>query len=242
MKTWTFVSVCLTACLTTLVAGCAPTKVYTMDEFTGTLPRPERILVYDFAVAPDEVQLDKGIGAEIQQAMNGTPRTEEERKIGHVVADALARHLVTVIAELGIPVARASGTPPTTGNILTIQGQFVSIDQGNRTERVIIGLGMGRSDVKANIQAYDMQGGGRILACSFQTDAKSGYKPGAAETMGAGAAAGNLAASAAVTAGSTTASELLSANVEADAERTAKNIAPKLKQYFVMQGWIQSSN
>src|SRR5258708_38346575 len=107
MKTWTFLSLCLAGCLITLVAGCAPTKVYTMDEFTGTLPRPERILVYDFAVSPDEVQLTKGIGADIAQAMKGTPRTEEERAVGHKVADALSRHLVTEIAKVGIPVDRA---------------------------------------------------------------------------------------------------------------------------------------
>jgi hypothetical protein len=228
------------ACLLALAAGCAPTKVYTDNEFTGMLPKPDRILVYNFATSPEEVKLTRGIAAEIEQAASGKSRTEEEKAVGKKTADALAAHLVKELSQFGIPVDRASGPPQVTGNVLTIEGQFISIDQGNQTERVIIGLGMGRSDVKTVVQVYDARGGGRILCAQFETDAKSGFKPGAAETMGVGAAAGHLAVSAAATAGTTVISETFGTTVEADADRTAKNIVKKLKAYFVMQDWIPS--
>jgi len=224
-----------------IFAGCAPTKVTTINESSALLPRPDRILVYNFAVSPDEVKLTRGIAADIEQAMSGTPRTEEEITVGRKTADALATHLVKELAQFGIPVDRASGTPPTTGNVLEIEGQFISIDEGNRTERVIIGLGIGRTDVRAMTQVYDARSGARTLAVQFESNAKSGYKPGAAETMGAGAAAGHLATSAAVTAGGTVVSEAFGATVEADAERTAKDIVKKLKVYIEMQGWTLPS-
>jgi hypothetical protein len=241
MKNQMVLNLSIAACVLAIAAGCAPTKVYTDNEFTGMLPKPDRVLVYNFAVSPEEVKLTRGIAADIERASSGKSRTEDEKAVGQKTADALAQQLVKQLATLGIPVDRASGPPQVTGNVLTIEGQFMSIDQGNQTERVVIGLGMGRTDVKTMVQVYDARGGGRILAAQFETDAKSGYKPGAAETMGAGAAAGHLVTSAAVTVGGTAVSETIGATVEADAERTAKNIVTKLKAYYVMQGWIPAA-
>lgn len=129
-----------------VTAGCAPTEVQTTFERNAPMPRPERILVYDFATSPSDVQSNVQVYATTQQ---GLERLEE-----------------------------------------------------------------------------------------FTTDARSGYKPGAAETMGAGAAAGNLAAAAAVSAGAGVLSETLSADVDADAKRTADRVAQQLQQYFAQQGWI----
>jgi hypothetical protein len=53
---------------------------------------------------------------------------------------------------MGVPAERAAGTPPNYGNIIEIVGQFLSIDEGNWAERVVIGLGAGRMNVKALVQ------------------------------------------------------------------------------------------
>ena len=98
-------------------------------------------------------------------------------------------------------------------------------------------MGAGRTDVKASVQVFSDQNGKELLVRQFETDAMSGRKPGAAETLGAGAAAGTLGTAAAVTAGTTALSETLGATVEADAARTAKQIADKLKAFFVARGW-----
>jgi hypothetical protein len=40
-------------------AGCAPTNVQQQQNMTATqLPGPDLVLVYDFAVSPEEVKLD----------------------------------------------------------------------------------------------------------------------------------------------------------------------------------------
>jgi hypothetical protein len=128
--------------------------------------------------------------------------------------------------------------PVASGPTLAISGLFLSIDEGNRAERVVIGLGAGRSEVRTSVQVAELFPEGRWLVELFEIDAKSGRKPGAAETMGAGAAAGTLAASAAITAAGSVAAEAFGADVEADAERTAAKIATALQSLFERQGWI----
>ena len=50
-----------------VVSSCAPTNVKQENMTLTQLPRPDRILVYDFAVSPDEVMLDKGLSADLMQ-------------------------------------------------------------------------------------------------------------------------------------------------------------------------------
>ena len=42
-----------------------------------------------------------------------------------------------------------------------ITGQLVSIDEGDRTERIVIGLGADRSDVRVRVQVYEVPPSGR---------------------------------------------------------------------------------
>src|SRR5690349_6072583 len=70
------------------------------------LPRPQIVVVQDFAVAPGQVQLDPGLGGTIDETLLGNslpPRTAQEEQLGRQVADALADKLVIQIRDLGLP-------------------------------------------------------------------------------------------------------------------------------------------
>ena len=223
----------------TLSFALACTSVQTTQEYVGSpLPKPDRVLVYDFATSPGEVRLDRGLSAKVVEASKGDPRTEQERELGSKVATALREHLIKSLRDLGLPAQRGMGTPPTDGNSLLIEGQFISIDQGNRTERVVIGLGAGRSDVETHVQLQFARDGGDQALEKLDVTAKGGRTPGAAETLGVGALAGHLVVSAAVTTGAATVDETLTGTVEADAKRTASKIIKELKPFFARQGWI----
>jgi len=224
------------------LSGCVPTQVNTISQYAGPVPRPNTVFVYNFAVSPDEVQLDRGISARIQELVDKTPRTKEEKAVGHAVAEALATHLVKELNAIGVPAQRARGVPTTTGNSVEIEGQFLSLDQGNRTERVVIGLGAGRTDVKTLTQVYDARFGTRMLVQEFDTDAKSGYKPGMAEMMAVGVLTHHLLVSTLASGAMAAGSEAFFAGVDADARRTAQEIVTQLGQFFVAQGWIPASN
>ena len=239
MKIQTLSKLCLAVCIASLFAGCASTTVTLDSQYGGKLPKPDHIYVHNFAVSPDEVKLDSGISGDVQSLVNKTPRTETELAVGRKVADALANHLVTEITPLGFVVSREYSPAPESGNSLAVQGVFLSINEGDQAERVVIGLGMGRTDVRTMVQAFDFSAGKKILVTEFGVNARSGSSPGMAETMGVGALTGHLVTSAVVSSGVQVGTEAFSANVEADADRTAKIIARQLKTYFLSQGWIQ---
>jgi hypothetical protein len=222
-----------------MILGCAPTQVQSTYQRDAAMPRPEQVLVYDFAVSPMDVQLDRGLSGQVEQMAKGSPRTEQEIQLGQQAARALSQKLVSRINAMGLPARRVVGAPSRWEKAVLIEGQFVSIDQGNSTERNVIGLGVGRSQVQTLVQVYETRGAQLVKLQEFATDAASGIRPGAAETMGVGAAAGTLGVSAAVTAAGTVGSELFGATVQADAQRTAADIADKLQAYFTEQGWIQ---
>ena len=231
----------LTLMILAIAAGCAPTNVQ-QEKMTATeLPRPDHILVYDFAVTPQEVELDKGLSADLMQKYRehkGTSRTAEEIKVGHKVAETVAAELVKHIRSYGLMAERALGLPPTEGKVLMVKGQILSIDEGNRAERVAIGLGAGRTSVQANVQVYEITPEGKQEVDSLRGTAKSGRKPGMGEMMGLGGIAGHLLTSTVVSGVLSGASEMTSATVEADGKRLAENIAQDLGKFFVDQGWI----
>jgi hypothetical protein len=231
----------LTVCVLAIAVGCAPTNVQQQSTTLTQLPRPDVIMVYDFAVSPDEVKLDTGLSAELMQKYEqhkGASPTAQEIKLGHKVAETVANELVKKIRSFGLWAERGFGYPYGRGKVLMVKGQFVSIDQGNRTERVAVGLGAGRSDVQANVQVFELTPQGLQKVESLRADAKSGYKPGMAEMMGAGAIAGHLLMSTVVSGVVAGASEMTSATVEADGKRLADKIATELGNFFVNQAWI----
>lgn len=227
------------------LAACAPSKVETTEAYEGArLPRPDAIVVNDFAVASEGVQLDRGLGSRAERVLSGGSSAEAERKLGRAVANAVSDTLVAELRAAGLPAARASDPIGSTGtNRLIVSGELMSIDQGNRTRRTLIGLGAGQSRVASDTNVvYSITEGGERSLLAFRADAESSRKPGAAETMGVGAVTGRLATSAVVAGaagvGGPAISDNLDPSVEADARRMARGIAEKIEDFARQQGWL----
>ena len=215
------------------LGGC--TTVDVVSQYDGPMmPRPERVLVYDLACSPDEVELDSGLSALAVEALKHASRTEQKIEACHEVAGVISKYLVEELQKMGMPAQADDGALSQEPDDMLVTGQFLAIDEGNRTERVIIGLGAGRTDVRAEVQLRE---NGQVLE-ELDSDAKSGRNPGMAETMGVGAVAGHLSMSTVVSTVAQGASETFGSNVEADGRRTAKDIAKKLEPFFVSQQWI----
>ena len=222
-----------------LLAACTSTQSQ-METAGEMLPAPQVVIVDTFATSPGEVKLDHGLSTEVEEAIRsdrGTSRSEQEVQAGRQVADAIADKLVVEIRDMGLQAERGSTVPAGTQNAVLIQGQLISIDEGNRTERVVVGFGAGRSDVRAHVQVHEVTPAGSQLIDQIEVDGKSGLTPGMAETMGVGGLTGHLLVSTVASGGLHVVSESIGADVVADADRAAKGIAKQLATVFAQQGW-----
>jgi hypothetical protein len=229
------------AVLALTVAACAPTKVRPIGvASTDALPRPDMVLVYDFAVSPEQVSLNRGLFARVGRDASRADVTEEETKIGREVADGFAVELVKRIQRLGLPAERATADRVAPPGTLAITGQFLAIDEGNRMRRTMIGFGAGQSEVRALAQVALQTAHGPLLAEEFETSGASARTPGVAPMIGPGLAvrgAAGVASSVAVSGGVHALSERRT-EVEADARRIADELAKQLGKFFVHHGWI----
>ena len=220
------------------VSSCARTSVENVDVRAAGLPRPQLIVVHDFAVSADAVELDHAIGARALEAVKGEPEVQAHIKIGTEVAKVLTENLVKEIgSKFRIPTVSATNASPVAGPSLQIEGQFLTVDQGNRLRRAVIGFGAGASEVRTMVQVFETTNEGQRLVEDFYTTAKSSRKPGFGPMAGAGAAVGTVAASVAVSSGVSIATAH-SQTVEGDAKATADEIVKALKKFFAEQGWI----
>jgi len=224
----------LALALAALAIGCAQTNVDVTRRTLSELPKPDRVVVRNFAVTRSEVELDGGIAPSMLRAVSGEVPSTDAQRVGHAAANALADELVKKLVEKGIPAVRGDRSTPASSTTAIIVGQFRTLDEGNQTLRTLVGFGLGGSEVRTHAQVY--QGG--MLIGEADTSANSGYKPGAAVTLGAGAAAGTAAVAAGVAAGTTTVSEVFMTSVDAGARRTAREIADEIQKAYEKRGWL----
>ena len=231
-----------TGLLFLLITGCAKTNVQETYEVANTgMPTPNPVLIYDFAVSPNDVQQNSSFFAKIKRNIENNSQTAEEIQLGREVANAMATELWEKIGNLGLNPIRADQSLQVTPGSILITGYFVNIDEGNRLRRNVIGLGMGKSslDSKVRVLAPSPSGYKELFEIDAHTD--SGDMPGAAVMGPAGAAAG--AGTAAVIATNAVAGGVKSyksASAE-QAKKMADKIAAKLATYFAQQGWINPS-
>ena len=221
-----------------VLAACTSTESQ-MEPDAAMLPRPQIVVVDTFAASAGRGDARRGLTTEVEQAVKerrGTSRTHQEVEAGRQVADAIADKLVVEIQDMGLPPSAAARSRPAAERGAD-QGPAGLDRRGQPTERVIIGLGAGRSDVRAHAQVYEVTPTGSRLIDTIEVDAKSGLAPGMAETMGVGGLTGHLLVSTVVGGGLHVADEALGANVVADADRAAKGIAKQLAALFAREGW-----
>lgn len=215
--------------------GCAQTGVRLVGHTVETkLPTPARILVYDFAVEPNDVREYQGI---MRQQPSIKDPLERQRLIAQVVSNTLTSELIGGLRHLGMKAERAApGTEPGETDLL-IDGRFLRVDEGSPLRRLVIGMGSGTSRVETRVQLF--QGTQLRKLLEFTTHSESSKMPGAALTMPATVAA-PIGASIALGAASAASTGFKpdSAEVVPMAGSSGDQAVRYLSEFFAKQGWI----
>ena len=221
-----------------VLAGCASSDVTARRSYVGDeeIARPGRIIVHSFAATPGDIPADAAIAGQYDR--RATPQSAQEVAVGRKLGDQVATRLVDEILKMGLPAERAgSGPPPQLGDLI-IKGEFVSIDEGSRLKRMLIGFGAGAAELKTFVEGYQVTAGGLRPLGSVEIKAAGGKTPGMLVPVVGGAVAGRAGTSAAISGSMNVAQEMGPESIEGAAKRTAKEIGKVLSEAFKRRGWI----
>jgi len=222
-----------------LLTGCASSEITKAQYRAGQeqFARPGRIIVYDFIATASDIPPTAAITGSYSQ--RPSPQTSQEIRVGRKLGTLVAQHLVRKFLDMGMPAQRArKGPAPQIGDVL-ITGQFVKIDEGDRTKRVLIGFGKGGGELKTHVQGYVVTESGKRLLGRREVSTKGGKKPGALVPLIVAVASANPAG--------LVVSSIMSIKgekkggsetLEGAAKRTAEEIAKELEEIFRWKGWI----
>jgi Domain of unknown function (DUF4410) len=208
-------------------------KITPGTTYTGSspLPKPEKILVYDFAVDADDVQVDK------IQSMRPRNLITGSKKPDSVAASAGKKYYQELIKELektGIPVEHvATGTEPL-NNAMVVQGTFSSLHEGNKTERDTIGMGVGSAEVQTKVDVHLKTAADSVLLSQFQTDTRAAKGTGSVVPVAVGMSPAAAAAKSTITDRKKT--------LNAYASKTAEATAKEIFKSMAAQGWIKTND
>jgi hypothetical protein len=199
---------------------------YTMAE--QQMARPAAIVVQEFAVSPDAAA---PAGAASSTAGNDAEQAAEKFR------ESLAAHLVTAIRAMGLPAMGADAPLPSSGNVVSLEGAFVSVPGGDSIEPAIVSLANSWPDVVVDAEIYDTsEAGDRLLEdLEFRISEANPLIPAGEPTgeptkpQGAGG-----------TAAQATISPAIQAKLDAAARDGAATIAEQLRPFFADRGWIAS--
>jgi hypothetical protein len=194
------------------------------------LPKPSKIVVYDFAVNTADVQTDKVQSLRPRHLITGD---ESPEAIAAGANKTFSKELSKALAKTGIPIEHARLGAPPPANALLIQGSFVSLQQGVKAERVTVGMGAGSADVQATVDVHLNTPENLVLVSQFRTDTKPAENLGG----GVGVAAGMDPAAVAAKSTISDRKKTLNSYVSKTADATAKEITKAMAK----QGWINAN-
>ncbi len=197
-----------------------------------TLPKPDRILIQDFTTAGDIV-MDASVASRLQQhhLLHGKGEDNPADAVVRSVQDSFAKTLISQFKKMNIETDRVPDANSVTGPDLVIEGEFIAVNQGDATQRIMLGFGRGASDIKTHLIVSLVAHGRKTLLLECNINAESGKKPGAIIGMGGGSLAVGAATGDIGDKRST---------VQADASRIAKLVGKQVDQIMTTQKWISA--
>ena len=208
----------------------AKVNVTTLQSYSGSdpLPKPNKILIYDFTINPSDIQVDESQKVRPRHMVTGDEKPET---IAKKMSAKFANELVTRLTKTGIPVEYVTGDAVAPDNTLAVQGAFVSMKQGDKMERVGVGMGAGSADVQAKVDVQLKTASNAVMLSQFQTDTKPAENVGAALPVAAGLDPAAVAVKSKVADRKKT--------LEAYVAKTADAMAEEITKQMAKQGWVK---
>lgn len=140
---------------------------------------------------------------------------------------------------MGMPAQRASGRTTPQINDIVIRGYLLSVGEGSKSKRMLVGFGSGASNLQVAVEGYQMTAQGLRKLGSGTVDSEGGKGPGAAAPLGVLLATGNPLGLIVSTGMKVYGERSGRSKIDGRAEQAAKKIVDQLKSRFREEGWIR---
>ena len=178
-----------------LLTGCQLNKSATVigerDFAAPAANRPAIIYVADFELPAWAIQQESGILSErprpIGQVANRLHGTSSDRAArGKQLVALMSQSLLKDFAKAGFKAVRLPPDAPLPTQGWLVRGSFSLVQEGNRLQRSMVGMGTGQTDIRVLSCVHDLSQGAPRSLYEIDTDANSGQKVGAAPTLALG--------------------------------------------------------
>ena len=226
------VMLCIGLCSSFAGPLAAKVKVTTLQSYSGNpLPKPDKILVYDLVADSSDVQVDASQKIRPRHLITGD---EKPDAIAHKAQSVFSAELQKKLAKTGFPVEHVAADTAPSGNSLVVQGSFLSLRQGMKTERVVVGIGTGSAALAAKVDVRLKTSTDVVVLSQFQTETTKAKNVGGAVPVAAGLNPAAVAAKSTITDRRKT--------LNAYASQTADASAAEILKAMAGQGWIKLSD
>ena len=145
---------------------------------------PNVVYVADFELEKAQVETEQGLlprpmGREGLLGRLRSGRPEDPQKI----VDLMSSQLVQDLTEAGMVARRLISAEPLPKDGWLVRGVFVSVDEGNRLRRAVVGFGAGHTDLQVLVSVSNLRQGAPQPMYEIKSEEKSGKMPGAAITL-----------------------------------------------------------
>lgn len=219
------------------LSACASVHVTGRDDYQGEkLPRPDRILVRDFAATAEDLPAwSDGTSERVEGTVERSP---QEVAVGRSLGEQMAADLVVRIRRMGLSAERMlADDEPEPGDIVIV-GYLTSIEQGSAAKRVVLGFGSGSAEIATEVEGYLVTDEGFVKLSSGRAESVKSRGPGAAVPAATTIITSNpislIVGLPVKVAGEATGRS----TVEGVGRRIVAKIADELEAKFRSQGWI----
>lgn len=114
----------------------------------------------------------------VRRLFEGRPPSEDAAEHARRLANLLSKTIADHLTKEGYSARRIGSdeTPPPDGWL--VGGEFMDVDEGNRLRRAVIGFGAGSSDVKVQVEIFDLARDPNSPVMTFGADKASRKMPG----------------------------------------------------------------
>ncbi len=188
-------------------------------------------MIHDFLAPPADDPLDQASNSEIEDTEEMAGKANHE----------LCTTLIEEMKKLGLPAQKTSDSIPPGENTLSIEGEFLCLEEGSSIKRMLIGFGAGAAQVNTIVRIYLHSGNHKELLQEFMATVETSDKTGLGPAMlGMGPVPGGGIISATVSSAVSAGSETWGSDIEALSDSLAREIVKSFVDFAIRQGWTSA--